>query len=201
MILLAIALALLTIPVLILSRLSWVELLKGLAGVAVLMYVLAKATESMSKNPADLIATGVGLMAIAIAVRILADAVTVMGALDLGSLAKGLGGVIIVLVALTKTVEAMSKNPADLIATGISLIAIAVGVKILASAVSDFGTMDIPTIVQGLIALGIVLKLLQVFTKQVGSPVEIFKTAAAMVVIGFAMKVLASAVSDDGDIG
>lgn len=200
MILLAIALGLLVIPVVILSKLSWVELLKGLAGVAILLFALSKATESMAKNPANLIATGVGLMAIAIAVRILADAVSIMGGLDFGTLAKGLFGVIVVLIALTKTVEAMSKNPADLIATGISLIAIAVGVKILASAVSDFGTMNIPTIIQGLIALGIVLKLLQVFTTQVGSPAEIFKTAAAMVVIGLAMKVMASAVSDFGNL-
>ena len=200
LILLAIALGLLVIPVVILSKLSWMELLKGLAGVSVLLFGLSKAVESMAKNPADLIATGVGLMAIAIAVRILADAVSVMGALDLGTLAKGLGGVIIVLVALTKTVEAMSRNPADLIATGISLIAIALGVKILASAVSDFGSMNLPTIIQGLIALGIVLKLLEKFTKNVGNPAEIFKTAAAMVVIGLAMKVMSSAVSDFGSL-
>jgi len=200
MILLAIALALLTIPVVVLSKLSWMELIKGLAGVSVLLLVLSKTVESMAKNPANLIATGVGLMAIAVAVRILADAVSTMGALDLGTLAKGLGGVIIVLVALTKTVEAMSRNPADLIATGISLIAIALAIKVLASAVSDFGTMNIPTIIQGLIALAIVLKLLQVFTKNVGNPAEIFKTAAAMVVIGLAMKVMASAVSDFGSL-
>jgi uncharacterized protein with HEPN domain len=200
MILLAIALGLLVIPVVVLSNLNWIALVKGLAGVAILLGVLSKTVESMAKNPADLIATGVGLMAIAVAVRILADAVTVMGALVFGTLAKGLGGVIVVLVALTKTVEAMSKNPADLIATGVSLIAIAVGVKILASAVGDFGSMDIPTIVQGLVALAIVLTLLQRFTTIVGNPKDIFKTALAMVVIGLAMKVMSSAVSDFGNL-
>lgn len=200
MILLAIALALLTIPVVILSRLSWNELLKGLAGVAVLLAVLSKTVESMAQNPADLIATGVGLMAIAVAVRILADAVTVMGALDLGSLVKGLGGVSVVLFALSKTVDSMSKNPADLIATGIGIVAIAIGIKILSSAVSDFGSLDINTILKGILALGVVLLILENFTKNVGDAKNIIQTAAAMLILGVAMKVIASAMGDFGSM-
>lgn len=196
MILLAIALGLLVIPVVVLSNLSWSELVKGLGGVAVMLWALSKATESMAKNPADLIATGVGLMAIAVAVRILADAVTIMGALDLGSLIKGLGGVSIVLLALSKTVGSMSKNPADLVATGIGIVAIAVGIKILASAVSDFGGMDLGSIIQGIIALGIVLKLLENFTAGVGDAKDMIKTAAAMVILGISLKIIASAMQD-----
>lgn len=196
MILLAIALTILTIPVLILSRLSWMELIKGLLGVSILLFALSKATESMAKNPANLIATGIGLMAIAIAVKILADAVVVMGDLSFGELVKGLGGVMIVLIALSKTVESMSQNPADLIATGIGLMAIAVAVKILASAISDFGQMDLPTIIQGLIAMGIVLKLLETFTKGVGDAKNMIKTGVSMVILALAMKLMASAIGD-----
>jgi hypothetical protein len=198
MILLAIALGLLTIPVLILSKLSWVELVKGLGGVAVLLNVLSKTVESMAKNPADLIATGVGLMAIAVAVRILADAVAIMGALSLGSLIKGLGGVSVVLWALSKTVESMSKNPGDLVATGIGIVAIAFGIKILASAVGDFGSLDLPTILKGITALAIVLKLLESFTKGVGDVKNILQTAGAMVLLGISMKIIASAMADFG---
>jgi tape measure domain-containing protein len=196
MILLAIALGLLVIPVVILSRLSWSELVKGLGGVSIMLWALSKATESMAKNPADLIATGVGLMAVAFAVRILADAVAVMGALDLGTLIKGLGGTAVVLFALTKTVEAMSKNPADLIATGLGIMAIAISIKILASAVGDLGGMDIGSIIQGVIALGIVLKLLENFTKGVGDAKDMVKTAGAMILLGISLKIIASALGD-----
>ena len=203
MILLAVALTILTIPVLILSRLSWNELIKGLAGVGALMYTMSKAVESMAQNPADLIATGVGLIAVAVAIRILADAVAVMGTLDTVSLIKGLGSVIIVLMALTKTVESMAANPADLIATGLGLMAVAVAVKILASAVGDFGGMDIATIIQGIIAMGLVLKALEGFTKGVGDVKGMISTAIGLVLVGVAMKVMASAIGDMGsmDVG
>jgi tape measure domain-containing protein len=196
MILLAIALGLLVVPVVVLSKLSWVELLKGLGGLSVMLYALSKTVESMAKNPADLIATGVGLMAIAFAVRILADAVSIMGALDLGTLIKGLGGVAVVLFALSKTVESMSKNPADLIATGLGIVAIALGIKILASAVGDFGALDIGSIIQGIVSLAIVLKLLENFTKGVGDTKNIIQTAFAMLILGASLKVIASAMRD-----
>jgi tape measure domain-containing protein len=196
MILLAIALTILTIPVLILSRLSWGELIKGLLGVSIMLKVLTKATESMAKNPANLIATGVGLIAVAIAVKLLADAVVTMAQLSFEQLIKGLGGMSIVLFALSKTVDSMAKNPADLIATGIGLMAVAVAVKILASAVSDFGTMDIPTIIQGIIAMGIVLKLLETFSKGVGDVKNMIQTGISMVILALAMKLMASAIGD-----
>lgn len=196
MILLAIALMLLTVPVTILSKLGWVELVKGLAGLAIMLNLLSKTVESMAKNPADLIATGVGLMAIAVAVRILADAVTIMGALDLGSLVKGLAGVSVVLFALSKTVDSMAKNPADLVATGIGIIAIALGIKILASAVGDFGSLDLGMIIQGIVSLGIVLLLLENFSKGVGDVKNIIQTATAMIILGVSMKIIASAMRD-----
>ena len=200
MILLAIALTILTIPVLILSRMGWGALIKGLAGVGALMFIMSKAVQSMAANPANLIATGVGLIAIAVAVKILADAVAIMGALSFGELIKGLGGVSVVLFALSKTVASMSANPANLIATGVGLIAIAIAVRILASAVSAFGTMDIPTIIQGLLAMGIIMKLLETFTKGVGNAKGMISTSIGIVIIALAMKVLASALKDIGSI-
>lgn len=196
MILLAFAILMLTASVVILSKLSWGELLKGLAGISVMLFALSKTVESMAKNPANLIATGVGLMTIALAVRILADSVVIMSGLSIGDLIKGLAGISVVLFVLSKTVESMSKNPADLIATGLGLIAIAFAVKILASAVSDFGTMDIPSLIQGILAVGLLLKILEMFTKGVGDAKNVISTAFAMLILGAALKVIASALMD-----
>lgn len=196
MILLAVALTILTIPVLILSRLSWGELIKGLLGVSVMLYVLSKATESMAKNPADLVKTGLGLIAIAIAVKILADAVSILGKLGWKELVKGLGSVSIVLFALTKSVESMAKNPADLIATGVGLIAVAIAVKVLASAVSDFGKMPVKEIIKGIIAIGIILIILENFSSGVADVKGMIQTAIGIVILALAMKVMATAVKD-----
>lgn len=195
MILLAIALGMLIIPVVILSNLSWVQLVKGLGGVSVMLWALSKTVESMAKNPADLIATGAGLLLIAIAMKQLADAVVVMGGLSLGSLIKGVAGVSAVLFALSKTVDSMSKNPADLIATGLGILAISFGIKILASAVGDFAKIDAGSMIQGIIALGIVLSMLGKFTALINKS-EIFKASVAIVVLGIALKIIASAMGD-----
>jgi len=194
MILLAIALAILVIPVKQLSELSWGELIKGLTGTIALMLGLAKAAEIMSKNPANLIATGVGLIAVAIAIKILASAVKDISELSFGEMIQGLVGVGVLLTALsifnnlTKVNKGAMANAAGLILLGVAL-------KIMASAMGDFAAMDLGSLIQGLVTLGLVLALLQRFTNVV-SGADILKTAAAIVVLGFALKIIASAMGD-----
>lgn len=194
MILLATALAILVIPVTQLSKLSWNELIKGLTGTLALMWGLSKAAEAMSKNPQDLIRTGVGLIAVAIALKILASALADVAELSFGDMIQGLIGVGALLAGLsifnnmTKVNEGFLANMAGFILLGIAL-------KIMASALSDFAGMDIGAMVQGLATMAIVLMLLQRFTIAVDGA-EVLKTAAAMVVLGVALKIVASAMGD-----
>ncbi len=194
MILLAIALTILTIPVLILSRLSWMELLKGLAGVGILLLFISKATESMAKNPANLIATGIGLMAVAVAIKILASAVADISKLSFGEMVQGLIGVGVLLTALSIFTN-MTKVNKGAVASAFGLILLATALKIMASALGDFAAMDVGNMIQGLATMGIVLLLLSKFNSAV-NPEGVFKTAAAMVVLGIALKIMASALMD-----
>lgn len=194
MILLAIALAILVIPVKQLSELSWGELIKGLTGTIVLMMGLAKAAEIMSKNPANLIATGVGLIAVAIAIKILASAVKDISELSFGEMIQGLIGVGTLLAALS-IFNNMTKVNKGAMANAAGLILLGIALKIMASAMGDFAAMDIGSLIQGLVTLGLVLALLQRFTTVV-SGADILKTAAAIVVLGVALKIIASAMND-----
>lgn len=194
MILLAIALTILTIPVLILSRLSWGELIKGLFGVGILLLFISKATESMAKNPANLIATGIGLMAVAVAIKILASAVADIAKLSFGEMTQGLIGVGVLLTALSIFTN-MTKVNKGAVGSAIGLILLATALKIMASALADFAAMDVGGMVQGLATMGIVLLLLSRFNSVV-NPEGVFKTAAAMVVLGIALKIMASALMD-----
>jgi tape measure domain-containing protein len=195
MILLAIAIAILAIPVLMLSKLSWSELLKGLAGVGVLMFFLSKAAESMAKNPANLIATGIGLIAVAIAIKILASAVGDFAKLSWGDMIKGLVGVGAMLTALS-IFSNMTKANKGAIASGVGLILLGTALKIMASALSDFAAMNVGSLVQGLVTMALVLAMISRFAAITGDNKNLLKTAASLVIIGFALKIMASAIGD-----
>lgn len=182
-----------------LSDLSWGELLKGLAGVTVLLWALSKAAATMSKNPANLIATGIGMIAVAVAIKILASAVGDFAAISFGDMIKGLIGVGALLAAIS-IFNNFNKVSKGSVASGIGLILLGTALKIMASALGDFAAMNLGSLIQGIAALGIVLVMVANFNKAIGDIQEIFKMAAAMVVLGFAMKIFASAVGDFGSI-
>lgn len=194
MILLAIALAILVIPVKQLSELSWGELLKGLTGTIALLIGLSKAAETMAKNPANLIATGIGLIAVAIAIKILASAVKDISELSFGNMIKGLIGVGVLLTALS-IFNNMNKVQKGSLANAAGLILLGIALKIMASALSDFAAMDVGNMIQGLIAMGAVLLILSKFTS-VARPEDVLKSAAAMLILGISLKIIASAMGD-----
>lgn len=199
MILLAGAVLILAAAVKVLSDLSWNELIKGLAGVSVLLMATAKAAEVISRNPANLIATGLGLIALAAAIKILASAVADFSGLSWGDMIQGLIGVGAVLAALL-IFNNMSKVNAGAIANAAGLILLGVALKLVASAVADFGAISVGDLVQGMITLGIVLSMLNGFVSGASGATNMIKTAAAMVILGAALHIIAGAVSSFGSM-
>lgn len=198
MILLAIALAILVIPVTMLAKLSWGELIKGLVGTIALMVGLTKAAESMSANPADLIATGIGLIAVAIAIKILASAVKDISELSFGAMIQGLLGVGALLTALA-IFNNMTKVNKGSFASAAGFILLGIALKIMASALGDFAAMDTASLIQGMGVLAIVLALMSRFSNTI-KPADIMQSAAAMIILAFAMKIMASAIGDLGSM-
>lgn len=195
LILLAIAIGILSISIVILSFISWGDIIKGLLGIGIMLLFLSKAVESMAKNPADLIATGIGLMAVAFAVKILVSAVKDFSGLSWGDMIKGLIGVGVLLAELVLFNKFNEANKGS-ISSGIGLILLGSALKILASAVGDFASMNVGNMIQGLVAMGAVLLMLDKFTQSLGNNDNVFKSALAMVVMGAAIKIIASAVGD-----
>lgn len=199
MILLATAILILAASVTVLSKLSWGELVKGLAGVSVMLMATAKAAEVMSRNPANLIATGLGLIALAAAIKILASAVEDFSDLSWGEMIQGLVGVGAVLGALL-IFNNTAKVSAGALANAAGLVLLGVALKLIASAVSDFGDIAVSDLVQGMITLGLVLTMLNNFTKGATGAEGMIKTAAAMVILGAALHVIAGAVEKFGSM-
>lgn len=199
LVLLAGAILILSGAMAILSRLSWNEIAKGLTAVIGLLGGLTLAAKIMSKNAANLIATGVGLIAVAIAVRILASALRSFSELNFGEMMQGLLGVGATLGALGLFTR-LAKVSKGAMASAAGLVLLAVAVKILASAVGDFASMDTGALIQGFITLSLVLSALATFTNKTADVGRMVAMGAGMILLGAAIKIMASAIAQLGSI-
>lgn len=197
--LLATSILILSFAVKSLSELSWGELIKGLTGTLALLVGMSKAAQIMGRNAANLIATGIGLMAVAVAIKILASAVEDFAEMDFGQMVKGLVGVGTVLTGLALFTKFAKVNKGA-IGSAAGLILLGVAVKILASAVGDFADMDTGALTQGLISLTLVLAALAAFSKGVGSVGNMVSVGAGLILLGAALKIITSALSDLGSM-
>lgn len=151
MILLAAAVVVLSSAVTKLAALDWNGLAKGLVGTTVLIAALVVAMKFMP-NPAGMIASSIALILLASAIKILASAVTDLSGLSWEELGKGLSGVAVLLggLGLFSKFAAASKGG---VLAGAGLVLLAVGVKLLASAMSDFAGFSWGEIGHGLAAM------------------------------------------------
>lgn len=152
LILLAAAVLILAQAVKQLSSLNWNELAKGLTGVTVLLGGLFAVMKFMP-NPSGMISTGLGLIVLAGAIKILASAVADLSGLNWNELAKGLVGVGALLGSLILFTK-FAKADAGGIGQGAGILLLAAGVKILASALADFSKLSWANIASGLVAMG-----------------------------------------------
>lgn len=186
---LAIAIDLLTISVLALSRLSWDELLRGLAGVGGLLAGVAAAAKPLSASSGGLIRASVGIIGIAIAMKILASAVADFAELSWEELVKGLIGVGGGLVAIAGAMQIMPKG---IVLQSAALIAIALSLKILANAVSKFASMDWGTMGRGL--AGIAGSLVVIAGAMHLMPKSMVLTAAGLAIVALSLGKISDAV-------
>lgn len=174
-----------------LSALSWEELAKGIGAVTVLLLSMSVAVKLMSGNAGGMIAAGVGLIAIAVALRILVGAVSQLGAMDMPTLAKGIGSVAAMLVVLAGAMRIMPKN---MVATGAGLVIVAAGLNIMATAMKSMGSMSWDEIGRGLAVLGASLAILSValnlMTGTLAGSAALVVASAGLLILADAMKAM-----------
>lgn len=197
MILMATAVGILASAVKKLSDLDWKELAVGLTGTITLLGALALATKAMTTQR-RMISTGIGLIALAAAIKILASAAKDMAELDWGEIAKGLTGVGTLLGAIAIFTRA-SKMDSLGIRTGLSLIAIAGAMKLMASAVKDIGEIDGGDLAKGVAGIAGLLGAIGIFTR-INDPKKMISTSASLVIISYALKDLGKALAQVGSL-
>ena len=193
MILIAGAILILSAAVKSLSDLNLAELATGLIGVGVLLTELAVFTKIV--KPQNLISTGLGMIALGQALKIISDAVKTLGDIDPSSLVQGLIGV----MAILGEISIFSKiiKPDKLISTGVAMVAIGAGLKVISGSVKDLGTVDTAELTVGLIAIGAILFEIAAFTQML-NPNKLVSTGTAMVIIGAALKIFGSSIEQLG---
>lgn len=181
-----------------LGSLSFGDLAKGLIGVAALM---AAVVLFINKTNFDNISMSgaIAIVIFAAAIKVLASAVQDLSTLSLEELAKGLIGVgaLIAAVGIFLSKTTFSK---DVLPAAIGIIGIAAAIKILASAAQDFASMSWDELQKGLIGVGGLLVMLAAFVNVTGNAKNVIATGVALIAIGAAMKIFASAINDLGSM-
>ena len=190
---LAVAVDILVLAVKGLSGLSWTELAKGLGGVGALLVGISLAAEPLSASSAGMITAGVGITAIAIAMKILASAVKDFGGLSWTELGKGMASIAVSLGAIGLAARLF---PSGMIAIGAGLVAVGLGLKLIAGVVGTLGKLDMKTLAKGIGSIGVAL--LAIGLAMQAMPANMIVQAAGLVLVGIALKGLASAISSFG---
>jgi len=195
MIELGVAINLLTLSVIALSRLNMDQLKKGLGGLTTILVVITATAQKLGESAPGMIRAGIGISAMAIGLNLLVPVVKQLGSMSVGDLAKGLGGIAI---GLTLMADAMQGMPKTLIfsAAGVQIMAFAL--LTLSKAVKAFGAMDLKTMGKGLLAISIGLDLIGLSMHAM--PLTLPITAAGLVLVGFALQEIAKSIQIFGNM-
>lgn len=201
----AIAIGILTLSVDKLSKIDSNKLASALTAMGVMfgqLFASMLIFERLSKGGGiiKMPVVAAGMILLATAINILASAVKKLADLKYDNLQQGLMGVAVLLGALASVAKPLSANSKGLISAGLGVVVLSVGIKILAGAVKDLGDLNWDQLAKGLIGVGTILGSLGLFTKFSSVNQMGIGSGAGIVLIGVAIKILASAVSDLGNL-
>lgn len=177
------------------GELDFGQMTTGLVGVIALTATMVGAVAALGKFGGNGIKGAMQMVIFAAAIKILAGVCEDLATLDWNQLAKGLTGVG-VLLAEVAGFMALAKYGKMSITSATGIVILAAAIKILASACADFGDMDWGQIGKGLASIGGLLAEVALFTNLTGNAKHVVSTGVALIAIGAAMKIFASAVQD-----
>ena len=196
MIALSVSMAILSGALLVISKLDWNGVAKGLTTVGILLLEL-----SLFMNATDLsggaVRKSAGIVLLAGALVVLSVAVSKFGSMDLVTLAKGLGAVAISLAQFAIFTKLMP-NPKGLITTALGLTILSAGLIVMAKAINAMGSIDSVVIAKGLITMAGALTIIGVAITLM--PAGMLSAGAGLLVISGAITVLGNALKTMGSM-
>lgn len=175
------------------------QMVVALAGIAGLMTAMVAAAKVLGSGSSAVIKGTTQMVVFAGAIKMLASACTDLAQLDFAGLTKGLTGVGVLMAEVSLFTKKVTINKGA-VATATGILVLASAMKVFASACKDFGQMDVGELVKGLSSIGALLLEITAFTKLTGNAQGLISTGLAMIEIGAAMKIFASAMADFGSM-
>lgn len=140
------------------------------------------------------------MIAMSVAVSILAGALKKVSDLDWGELARGLIGIAGLTTIVVASSKAMASGQKQVMKGATSLIIFGAAIKILASACKDLSKLQWDELGRGLTGVGVLFGEIAVFLRVAKFNGKMISTATGIVILAAAMKVLASACKDFGQM-
>lgn len=181
------------------SDLDWGELARGLVGIAGLTAIVVASSKAMASGQKQVMKGATSLIIFGAAIKILASACKDLSRLQWDELGRGLTGVGVLFAEIAVFLR-VAKFNGKMISTATGIVILSAAMKVLASACKDFGQMEWSEIGKGLAGIGGLLAELAVFTNLAGNAKHVMSTGVALIAIGAAMKIFASAVKDFGQL-
>ena len=181
------------------SDLDWGELARGLVGIAGLTTIVVASSKAMASGQKQVMKGATSLIIFGAAIKILASACKDLSKLQLDELGRGLTGVGVLFAEIAVFLR-VAKFNGKMISTATGIVILAAAMKVLASACKDFGQMEWSEIGKGLAGIGGLFAELAAFTNLAGNAKHVMSTGVALIAIGAAMKIFASAVKDFGQL-
>lgn len=181
------------------SDLDWGELARGLVGIAGLTTIVVASSKAMASSQKQVMKGATSLIIFGAAIKILASACEDLSKLQWDELGRGLTGVGVLFAEIAVFLR-VAKFNGKMISTATGIVILSAAMKVLSSACKDFGQMEWSEIGKGLAGIGGLLAELAVFTNLAGNAKHVMSTGVALIAIGAAMKIFASAVKDFGQL-
>lgn len=203
----AIGMILLSTAVLILAK-ALSELAKndikdmavGLLAIGGIIAMLVAAAKILSTTSGGLLKASIGFIALGIAVKLLASAVTDLANIDLDKLINGMIGLLGILAMLSLFMMATKEGAGLSIGDAVGLLAVGLAVKLLATSIESLGKLDPKVLGKGLLAITLVLAELVIFVNAVNTGFGLIGTAIGIAILGASLMLFAKAVERFGQM-
>ena len=132
------------------GQMSWEGIAKGLGGIGVLLAEITAFTK-LNGSAKGMVSTGVSLIAIGVAMKIFASAVSDFGQMSWEQIGKGLaamGG------ALAEVAIAVNVMPKNMLSVGAGLVVVGAALEIISHVLGKMGGMSWEEIAKGLVVIG-----------------------------------------------
>lgn len=133
------------------KNMEYEDLVKGALSVVVVLKIMMKALKGVAmSNPEGMTAAAVVMVGMAIAVRLIAGAMTELAKLDVGGLVKASVALVVITGCLSAMVKSVGKmQPDKMIQAGVGLVIMSVAMGLIAAGIVALSVIPVDNLLQG----------------------------------------------------